>query len=62
MPKKKVARKKAAKKSTTRAKARRSASTGKWECDVCGTTIAVSKGEVMCVEDMICCGQPMKHA
>ena len=54
MPKKKPARKRptAAKKASPREE---------YECEICGTTFVASKKGVECMEDVICCGKPMKR-
>lgn len=54
MPKKKAGTKGAA-------KAKRASAKDEYECGVCGTTFIASEKGVQCMEDMICCGKPMKR-
>lgn len=54
MPKKKPARKRPAAKKKASAKE-------EYECEVCGTTFVASAKGVECMEDVICCGKPMKR-
>lgn len=48
-------------KKKTAAKGRAKAKAGdRYECEVCGTAIVATDRGVESIEDMVCCGKPMK--
>ena len=54
MPKKKPARKRPT-------AARKASAKEEYECEICGTTFVASPKGVECMEDIVCCGKPMKR-